>query len=390
MHTRTWGAHRAEFSLDPSWTFLNHGSFGATPRSVQAVRRGWLDRMEAQPVQFLARDLPELLHEARAPLARFLGTSPDQLAFVGNATTGIAAVLGSLTLGAGDVLLTTDHRYNAVFQALQATAHRAGASVECLSVGASGIARRADLLQRLEDRLRSGPRPRLLVISQITSPTAICMPVEQVCALARRHGVAVLVDGAHAPGQITVDLDTLGADYWVGNLHKWLCAPKGTALLWVGSGLLSTVHCPQISHGRGQGFHQEFDWPGTFDPSAWLSAPAALAQHEAWGGPDLRAAHHELAQIGLQTLLDEVDSLSPVCAPDSDAYAAMATVRLPLPASAAFPLMAVLRRHHIEVPVQPWWDSAWLRISAFAAHNRPEQYTELAAVLPAAMAEVQD
>ncbi len=380
------GAHRAAFTLDPDWTFLNHGSFGATPRAVQAERRRWLDRMEAQPVRFLARELPGLIAAARAELAPFFGTDAAGLAFVPNATTGIAAVLASAGLGPGDRILTTDHRYQAVHEALAATVGAAG--VEALPLARVGHRDPAAVVAALRQRLATGPRPALLVVSWITSPTAIVLPVAALVAEARAAGVPVLVDGAHAPGQVDIALDTLGADYFVGNLHKWLCAPKGCALLWVAPAHRDRVHAPAVSHGRGQGLHAEFDWPGTFDPSPWLAAPAALRQHEAWGGAALRAAHRALAQDGLAQLLSAGVRAEAVVVPGSPMAGAMATVRLPLPAAAAPRLMAALHAHRIEVPVLGWWSDCFLRISAFAAHNRPEDVARLCAVLPAAVAAV--
>lgn len=381
------GAHRAAFSVDPDWTFLNHGSFGATPRAVQAERRRWLDRMEAQPVRFLVRELPELLPPLRERLARFIGADAAGLVFVPNATTGIAAALASLRLPEGARVLTTDHRYQAVHEAVAATVAPVGGAVELLPLPRVGNDEAAGVVRAFAERLERGPRPDLLVLSWITSPTALVLPAAEIVALAREHGVPVLLDGAHTPGHIPVDLGAVAPDFWVGNLHKWLCAPKGSALFWVHPRHRDRVHCLSVSHGRGQGLHAEFDWPGTFDPSPWLASGAALDLHEQWGGAELRQASLELAQSALQLLLDAPIDAEPVAAPRSELACAMATVRLPLPGAQAPALMAALHRRRIEVPVFQWWTDCFLRVSAFAPFSRMEDHARLAAVLPAALAE---
>lgn len=381
------GAHRAAFSVDPAWTFLNHGSFGATPRVVQAARRRWLDRMEAQPVRFLVRELPELLPPLRARFASFLGADADGLVFVPNATTGIAAALASLSLPRGALVLTTDHRYQAVHEAVTAALAPAAGSVELLPVPRVANDDPAAVVAAFSERLQGGPSPDLLVLSWITSPTALVLPAQELVALARRHGVPVLLDGAHTPGHIPVDLAAIAPDFWVGNLHKWLCAPKGSALLWVHPRHRDRVHCLSVSHGRGQGLHAEFDWPGTFDPSPWLAAGAALDLHEEWGGSEVQRASRALAQDALQLIVSAGVGAEPVAVPGSPMACAMATVRLPLPGDQAPALMEALHRRRIEVPVFRWWTDSFLRISAFAPFSRLDDHARLAAVLPVALAE---
>jgi len=374
-----------QFLLDPTATFLNHGSFGATPREILAVQDALRMELERQPVDFLARQLPARLADARRRLGGLLGAHPDDLAFVPNATTGVAAVLGSIELSSGDEILTTNHAYNAVAQAISRRAHAAGARV---------VTARLPWPVEHPDALAEAvlgavtDRTRLLVIDQITSPTALVLPAARIVAAARARGVATLVDGAHAPGQLTVDLDALGADWWVGNLHKWLCAPKGAALLWTAPRHQAHTQPAIPSHGTGLGYRAEFDWPGTFDPTAWLAAPAAADLHDALGGARLRAAHHALVQAGRVVVAQAAGA--PLPHPDDpDLYAAMAAVPLDLPADRALALnQALWEQHRVEVPVSPFEGRAVLRISGFAAYNKPSDYARLAEVLPATIAAV--
>lgn len=366
------------FQLDPAVTFLNHGSFGAVPLELQAVQDRWRRRMEAEPVRFMVRELPGALDAAREAAAAFLGADPADLVFVRNATSGVAAVLQSFPLDEGDEILTTDHRYDAVRNAMSAVCQRTGAEVREVALPFP-LAAPEELHEAVLGAI--GPRTRLLVIDWITSPTALRLPVHTIVPAAQELGVAVLVDGAHTPGQIEVDLEALGADFWVGNLHKWLCTPRGTALLQVSPRWQEQVHPTVTSHGWGKGLHAEFDWTGTDDPTGWLTAPAAIALHEAMGGADHRARGHALVREGRELLARalEVDLPHP---DDPELYAMMATIPLGLDAEVCWGLMErLLRVHAVEVPVVPWREEAWVRISGFPAYNRPEQFERLAEVL---------
>ncbi len=271
-------AIRSEWFLDEDVIFLNHGSFGACPRSVLAVQREWQSRMEAEPVRFMTRELPGHLDAARAELATFVGARTEDLVFVQNATDGANAVLRSLlpTFKPGDELLTSSQAYRAVRQTMVYVAGLSGANV----VDAALPFPIADADEVTDAIARAiTPRTTFAVIDHITSSTGVIFPFKQIIALFKERGIPVLIDGAHAPGQIELDLNTLGADYYVGNCHKWLYAPKGAALLWVDKKHQSKIHPTVISHFLGGGYQTEFGWTGTLDPTAFLSVPAGIEFH---------------------------------------------------------------------------------------------------------------
>jgi isopenicillin-N epimerase len=267
------------WALDPAVTFLNHGSFGACPRAVLDVQREWQDRMEAEPVRFLARELDDHLATARAALGTFVGAHPDDLAFVTNATGAVNAVVRSLRLEPGDEILTTDHEYNAILNVLRHVAQRDGGRVVVVPLPLPAVSP-DDVVGRM--LAAAGDRTRLAVFSHVTSPTALVLPVERLVPALADRGIESLVDGAHAPGMVPLDLDRLGAAYYAGNLHKWVCAPKGSGFLHVRRDRQSGVQPATISHGANSPvgprsrYRLEFDWQGTLDPTPWLAVPAAL------------------------------------------------------------------------------------------------------------------
>ena len=385
--------------LDPSVTFLNHGSYGACPEPILEVQRAWRDRLEAEPVRFLAGDLPGLLAEARVAIGAFLGADPEGLAFVPNATTGVNTVLQSLNFKPGDELLTDDHEYNATINALRAVAARDGARVVVAPIPfpiATAAEARDAILTAVTDRTR------LVLVSQVTSPTALILPIAELVAELDRRGIDTLVDGAHAPGMLPLDLDRLGAAYWTGNGHKWLCGPKGSAVLWVHEDRRERIHPLVVSHGanaplEGQSrFRHEFDWVGTNDPTAFLTLPAAIdwmgqvAAPDGRGWPALMAANRALALEGLDLLARALGVEPPAPDPMLGSMAA-----LPLPGvadeAAAFALAAALETEdRIQVPIGPWPVRAartdgvdpriLIRISA-QRYNEPADYERLAAAL---------
>jgi isopenicillin-N epimerase len=221
----------------------------------------------------------------------------------------------------------------------------------------------------------------MMMIDQVTSPTGLIFPVKEIIQIAKSRGIAIMIDGAHAPGQIDVDLSTLGADFWVGNLHKWMCAPKGVAALYVADEWRDRIHPTVISHGFGQGLAAEFGWCGTHDPTAWLCAPDAIALHQRQGGATFRAAHHALVQTG-RTVIAEALGVELPHPDDARIYGSMASIPLTCSAESVANLFRCIREEDkIEVPIIVWDNRAWVRISGFAGYNTPKQYERLAQAL---------
>ncbi len=358
-------ALRRHWTLDPHVRFLNHGSFGACPRPILALQAELRARMEREPVLFLAREVAGLLEDAAAEVAGFVGARPEDLVPVPNATTGVNVVLASLELRPGDELVVTDHGYNACNNAAEFVAERARARVVRAAVPFP-LAGEGDVVEAVLAAL--SPRTRLVLIDHVTSPTALVLPLARLIPPLRERGVEVLVDGAHAPGMLELDLEGLGADYYTGNLHKWVCAPKGAAFLWVAPRHQARVRPTVISHGAnsprpGRSRYQtEFGWIGTLDPTPFLCAPAALRFLGGLlpgGWPELRERNHALALEGRACLLETLGGTPP--APAS-MLGSMASVPIPPgepgPAPGAFgidPLQRRLFEHHrIEVPVSSW------------------------------------
>jgi isopenicillin-N epimerase len=371
-------APRSEWLLDPDVTFLNHGSFGATPRAVLVEQDRWRARMEQHPTGFMAYDLPAALRAAATRLAEFVGSADRDLVFVENATVGCNAVLNAFQLKAGDEILVTDHCYPAIRKAAEHVALRAGARViEAtmplpLGDGASIVAAVGS---------RCGPRTRLAILDHVTSPTAVVCPIHELTSLCHSRGAAVLVDGAHAPGMLALDIPAIGADWYVGNCHKWLMAPKGSGFLWTSPARQADTHPLVISHGYGQGFTAEFDWTGTRDPSAWLAIPAAIDFHERLGGPSLRAHNTALARDAATLIAQRWRSERATPDPLTES---MAAVRLPTSGAATLHRALELRRllfdrHRIEVAINPFGGALWVRISA-QAYNELRDYERLAQV----------
>jgi isopenicillin-N epimerase len=360
--------------LDPDFVTVNHGSFGATPECVLAEQEHWRSRMEAQPTRFMGTVLPGALRDAAGPLAEFLGASGDDIAFVDNATSGCNAVLRSLSLQPDDEILVLDHGYGAVRNTVHYVTERAGARMTEAAIPFP-LVTPDGLLSAVATAL--GSRTRLLVIDHITSGSALVMPLESIIAACHDVGVPVLVDGAHGPGHIDVDLGSLGADWYTGNCHKWLCAPKGCAFLWT-----SPAHQPEtrptvISHGFGKGYLQEFDWTGTRDPSAFLSIGAALDFHFHLGGPALRQRNIDLAAEAALLVARRLntETLATKCT------GAMRLVRLPVASGMDWAsLRGKLLQAGTDAPVHAIGGALWLRLSAFA-YNELEDYVRLADIV---------
>ncbi len=372
--------------------FLNHGSFGACPTEVLRHQAALRAEMEAEPVRFLSRELDARLDAARGSLGAFVGADPDDLAFVTNATSGVNAVVRSLVFAPGDELLTTDHAYGACRNALEFAAGRAGARVVVARIPFP-VASPDEIVAAVVRHVTA--RTRLALLDHVTSPTALVLPIARLVAELGARGVEVVVDGAHAPAMVPLDLRALGAAYYSGNCHKWLCAPKGAGFLWVRRDRQADVHPLTISHGASatrpgrSRFRLEFDWTGTSDPTAWLSVPKSidyLGSLLPGGWPALMARNHELALEARRVLCGAVGT-PPPC-PD-EMVGSLASVMLPDGPTTEIdwrrpdPLQRRLFDDwRIEVPVMSWPapPRRLVRISA-QLYNSRDDYVRLAEAL---------
>ncbi|HEX6177250.1 MAG TPA: aminotransferase class V-fold PLP-dependent enzyme, partial [Thermoanaerobaculia bacterium] len=383
---------REHWLLDPEIIFLNHGSFGATPRVVLEKQTELRAQMEREPVRFFTRELEPLIDAARKEVAAFAGADERGLAFVPNATAGVNAVLRSLDLDQYDELLVTNQEYNACRNALDYIAGVAGARVTVIDIPFPPPDRDS-IIALITERLTK--RTRLLLIDHITSQTAVVMPVAEIVREMSARGVDTLIDGAHAPGMLPLQLDTLGAAYYTGNLHKWVCAPKGSAFLWVREDKRRTVRPIAISHGANSPrsdrsrYFLEFDWTGTSDPTAILCVPDALrfiGSLLPGGWPEVMSRNHDLALRGRDILASALR----IDATTQDAFlGSMAALPLPDGAAETAPSLygdplqdALLFEHHIEVPIVPWPHppKRLIRISA-QLYNTEDDYHRLASAV---------
>ena len=371
-------AVRGEWLLDPEWITVNHGSFGATPLVVQRAQAEWQRRMEAQPSRFMRLVLPDALREAAERLAASVGAAGPDVVFVENATVGCNAVLRSLRLAPGDEVLMLDHVYGAVRNTIRHVTEAAGAAITEAAVPFPDPDE-AGLLANLAAAL--GPRTRLAVLDHITSGSALVLPIARMVALCHERGVPVLVDGAHAPGQVALDLTALGADWYVGNCHKWLMAPKGCAFLYARPDRQADLHPVTISHGYGQGYLAEFDWTGTRDPSAFLAVTEAIAFHHRLGGAALRTRNDALALDASSTLARRLNTQTGAHAPF---LGSMGLVRLPDVGPPTLEGAKALRQRFLErdtdVPVFAQSGALWVRLSA-QAYNEAEDYVRVGEIV---------
>ena len=359
-----WLPWRRAWRLRDDTTYLNHGSFGPPPQPVRSARRQWIDRLDEQPMDFFVRAFEPALLDARDALAEFVGTTGANLALVENATAGMNAVADSFPLTAGDEVALTDHEYGAVRRIWQRACRRAG-TAEPKIVALPPV---IEWVEQVVDAIFSqlGGRTRLLIVSHITSPTAIILPVAEICRRARAAGVAVCVDGPHAPAQVPIDLDALDCDFFTASCHKWLCAPFGSGFLYVHPRRAGAMRPPTLSWGRvlpalPETWNDEFVWPGTRDPSAFLSVPAAIQFMRDVGLAAFRRRTHHLARYARTRLVELTGNTPPV--PDSPLwYGSMALV--PIRQVDTFALQGQLwRRFGIEVPVIPLAGRCFVRVS---------------------------
>jgi isopenicillin-N epimerase len=388
--------HSRHWTLDPEIVFLNHGSFGACPLPVLEAQRGFQEQMEREPVRFFIREAPALLADARHALGRFIGASPDDLAFVPNATTGVNSVLRSLSLTAGDELLVTTHEYNASRNVLDYVARENGARVVEIALPFP-LASADEIVEAVLQHVTANTR--LALLDHVTSSTALVLPLQELTRALEAQGAAVLVDGAHAPGMLDLELDVLAPSYYTGNCHKWMCAPKGAGFLWVRADRRENLRPAVISHGanapvsKRERFRAEFDWMGTDDPSAIFSVPEAIRFMGGLlpgGWPEMRSRNHALAVEG-RRIIANVFGVETPC-PET-LVGSMASI--PLPKSERYPPPrassemtqdpvhdVLFDEHRIEVPIlrNPVEPGRMVRVSA-QLYNQREDYERLAAAL---------
>ena len=353
------------FLLDPDVVFLNHGSYGATPRPVFEAYQQWQRRLEREPVQFINEELPLRLREARAALGRYLNCDADDVVYLPNTTFGINVIARSLRLQPGDEILTTDHEYGAIENCW---------SYACRTSGAAFIRRPLPLPSpdhRILEHIWGGvtPRTKVLFVSHITSSTALRLPVEALCARARDAGILSVIDGAHAPGQIALDLRAIDPDFYAGNCHKWLCSPKGAAFLYSRRDRQPVVEPLVVGWGWGEqrkptgnsAYVDAFQWLGTDDLSSYLSVPAAIDFHNDHGWAAVREDCHRLLSTALERVRDLTGARS--LYDNEDQYRQMAVVELPPIADLAAFNRRLFDRYRIEIPCMAWNGRQLLRIS---------------------------
>ncbi len=372
---------RSSFLLDPNVIYLNHGSFGACPQPVFDAYQMWQRQLEREPVQFLGVQAPRLLRTAREALAVHVGCRADDVVFFPNPTTAINMVARSLNLQPGDEILTTDHEYGAMDRTWRFICQHTRAKIVRQTLPLP-----LEPTEQVVDRIWAGvsSRTRVVFLSHITSQTALTLPVADICARARQAGIISIIDGAHAPGQIPLDLGSLGVDIYTGACHKWLCAPKGSAFLYARAEVQPSLDPLVVSWGweaekpSGSVFIDHQEWQGTRDLAAFLSVPAAIEFQDHHDWPAVRAACHAMA-VRWRTLLNQTLGQEAIC--EQDRFHQMFTVQLPVSDPEAFQ-RRLFDEAHIEVPVFRWNDGAWMRVSV-QAYNRPSDFEALMEALDA-------
>lgn len=353
---------RNDFLIDDTVVFLNHGSFGACSKPVFAKYQQYQLELERQPIEFLGRRSDAMLNDARQVLADYLNAPVEELIFVPNATLGLNVVARSMVLNAGDEILTTNHEYGALNKTWQFMCQQTGAEIVRYTV---------DLPYTSDDAFVEGffqkvtPRTKVIFLSHITSPTALIFPVDKICARARELGILTMIDGAHVPGQIPLDLTTIGADVYSGNCHKWLCSPKGSAFLHVRKDYHPKVHPLVISHGwyEGADFIMQNQWQGTRDIAPFLSVPDAIQFQQEHDWEEVRATCHQLA-LNTQARLCDDFGLQPI---SENQFAQM--VAIPLPECDVADVKSRLYdEFRVEVPVHEYEGKPYVRVS-YQAYN---------------------
>ncbi len=374
---------KEHFLLDPNVIFLNHGSFGATPRPVFEAYQTWQRKLERQPVRFLVQDLFPRLEHARQVLASTLNASAADLVYIPNATFGVNLVSRSLPLHPGDEILTSNHEYGACDNAWMFTAQKTGAKYirRPIPLGLSS----AEIANHFLDGIT--PRTKIIFISHITSQTALRMPVEDICREARGKGILTLVDGAHTPGQIPLNLAEIGADFYVGNCHKWLLAPKGAGFLHTRPEHQANLEPLVVGWGWGENspfssgssYIDKLEWLGTKDPAAYLAVPSAIQFQKDHDWPQVREQCHQLLKQTVRRAC-AITGLPSVYASEEGLYHQLAII--PLPSIENLPEFkeTLYERYKIEIPTIEWQGRQFLRISV-QGYNTEEELAVLLGAL---------
>ncbi len=361
------------FLLDPEVVFLNHGSFGATPRPVFEKYQWWQRELERQPVEFLGVRFNELMREARTALAAYVHANADDLFYVPNATTGLNIVARSLHLKPGDEVLATDHEYGALDRTWRFLCRRTGAVYKQQPIPVP-VTTAEDIVEQVWAGISS--RTRVLFVSHMTSPTALIFPVRELCRRARAAGILSIVDGAHTVGQLPLDMEAIGADFYASNAHKWLCAPKGAAFVHVRRAVQDLIEPLVVSWGYEAAtpgpsrLIDEQEWTGTRDPSAFLTVPEAIRFVERHHWEEIQASCHALAQQARERITG-FSGLPPLSPDSTEWYLQMVTVPLP-PCDPVELKSRLINEFSIEVSVVVWQDKPYLRVSIQAYNTRQD------------------
>jgi isopenicillin-N epimerase len=370
-----------QWMLDPDCTYLNHGTVGATPRRVLQKQQALRDEMERQPSRFMLRELNgefpspwrrvSRIREASDAVAAFVGSRPEDLVFVANVTSGINVVLGSIPLGRGDEVIVTDLAYGAVTLAARATCERTGATLRIAHIEYP-LATSDDIVEGITKEMTS--RTKLAIIDHVTAQTALIFPVAKIAAACHARNVPVLVDGAHVPGALPLDIAALGVDWYSANLHKWAHAPRGCGILWAAPERQAALHAPIVSWGRDRGFRTEFEHVATSDPTGYLAAPEGIALLREWGFDRCVSYMHELAWEAGRMLTSRWNTEFDI---PRDMVGSMVTVPLPAAAGSSDDeatklRLALLVEDRIEVQLHAWRGRLWVRVSTQVYNDRSD------------------
>jgi len=372
-----------EFLLEPDVTFLNHGSFGACPREVHEEYQRLQSELESQPVRFLQRRLPDLLQAARHALADYIGAEDDEVVFVQNPTFAVNTIARSLDLEPDAELLTSDHEYGACMNAWRFVHGKKGFKIVQQPIEVP-VTSNGQIVEQIWSGVTD--RTRVISLSQITSPTALTLPVKEICHRAKERGILTVIDGAHVPGQLDLNVKEIGADFYTGACHKWLCAPKGASFLYVRRDVQPLVKPLVVGWGwgdvqrqfdSGSEFQDNHQWLGTHDPAAYLTVPKAIQfqrDHD-WSSVQTRCRALAAQAVAMLSELPNVERVHP-----NEFFQQMGLVELPSSTDPILLKQRLIDDYNIEVPVIPWQDHVFVRIS-IQAYNTEANVERLAEAL---------